>query len=168
MKKIGLFFGTSTHKTAAVAKKIQEAFGEPAIDIVSIEEAWQKDFEAYDFIIAGAATWFDGELPTYWDEIIPKLLTLNLKDKKVAIFGLGDQVKFPDNFVDGIGILAEAFITTGATIVGLTSAEGYKFNKSQALIGGHFAGLALDIENQRDKTDARIKEWVEALKEEFK
>jgi len=167
MKKIGLFCGTSTHKTAAVAKKIQEAFGKEAVEIISIEEAWQKEFESYDFIIAGAATWFDGELPTYWDEIIPKLLTLNLKDKKVAIFGLGDQVKYPDNFVDGIGILAEAFITTGATIVGLTSSEGYQFNKSQALIGGHFAGLALDIENQRDKTDKRIKDWVEGLKREF-
>ena len=168
MKKIGLFCGTSTHKTASVAKKIQEAFGEESIELVSIEEAWQKDFESYDFIIAGLATWFDGELPTYWDEIIPELLTLNLKDKKVAIFGLGDQVKYPDNFVDGIGILAEAFITTGASIVGLTSSEGYHFNKSQAVIGGHFAGLALDIENQRDKTDQRIKDWVEGLKREFK
>jgi len=167
MKKIGIFCGTSTHKTVAVAKKIQEAFGKDAAEIVSVEEAWQKEFESFDYIIAGAATWFDGELPTYWDEIMPKLLTLNMKDKKVAIFGLGDQVKYPDNFVDGIGILAEAFITTGATIVGLTSAEGYEFNKSQALIGGHFAGLALDIENQRDKSDQRIHDWVEGLKKEF-
>lgn len=168
MKKIGLFCGTSTHKTLAVAKKIQEAYGEKDVDIVSIEEAWQKEFEAYDYIIAGAATWFDGELPSYWDEFMPKLLTLDLKDKKVGIFGLGDQVKYPDNFVDGIGLLAEAFIATGATIVGLTSSEGYHFNKSQALIGGHFAGLAIDVENERVKTDQRIKEWVEALKKEFK
>lgn len=167
MKKIGLFCGTSTHKTAAVAKKIQLAFGEELVEIVSVEEAWQKEFESFDYIIAGAATWFDGELPTYWDEIMPKLLTLNMKDKKVAIFGLGDQVKYPDNFVDGIGILAEAFISTGATIVGLTSTEGYQFNKSQAAIGGNFAGLALDIENQRDKSDQRILDWVEALKREF-
>jgi flavodoxin I len=167
MKKIGLFYGSSTHKTASVAKKIQEAFGD-GIEVVAVEEAWQKDFEAYDFIIAGAATWFDGELPTYWDELMPKLLTLNLKGKKVAVFGLGDQVKYPDNFVDGIGILAESFISTGATIVGLTSAEGYHFNKSQALIGSHFAGLALDFENQHDLTDQRVKDWVEALKVEFK
>ncbi|HET9570607.1 MAG TPA: flavodoxin [Bacteroidales bacterium] len=167
MKKIGLFCGTSTHKTASVAKKIQKAFGEDRVELVSIEEAWQNDFESYDFIIAGVATWFDGELPTYWDEIIPKLLTLKLNNKKVAIFGLGDQVKYPDNFVDGIGILSNAFITTGATIVGFTSSEGYQFNKSQALIGNRFAGLALDVENQRDKTDKRIEDWVEDLKKEF-
>ena len=167
MKKIGLFYGTGTHKTASVAKKIKDAFGD-SIEVVSVEEAWQKDFEAYDYIIAGAATWFDGELPTFWDELMPKLLTLNLKGKKVAIFGLGDQVKYPDNFVDGIGILAESFISTGATIVGLTSSEGYHFNKSQALIGGHFAGLALDFENQHELNDKRIHDWVEALKAEFK
>lgn len=166
MKKIGLFYGTGTHKTASVAKKIKEAFGD-SIEVVSVEDAWQKDFEAYDYIIAGAATWFDGELPTYWDELMPKLLTLNLSGKKVAIFGLGDQVRYPDNFVDGIGILAESFITTGATIVGLTSSEGYHFNKSQALIGGHFSGLALDFENQHELNDKRIHEWVEALKAEF-
>lgn len=166
MKKIGLFYGTGTHKTASVAKKIKEAFGD-SIEVVSVEEAWQQDFEAYDYIIAGAATWFDGELPTFWDELMPKLLTLNLSGKKVAIFGLGDQVRYPDNFVDGIGIMAEAFITIGATIVGLTSSEGYHFNKSQALIGGHFSGLALDFENQHELNDQRIKEWVEALKAEF-
>jgi flavodoxin I len=167
MKKIGLFYGTGTHKTASVAKKIKEAFGD-SIEVVSVEEAWQQDFEAYDYIIAGAATWFDGELPTFWDELMPKLLTLNLSGKKVAIFGLGDQVRYPDNFVGGIGIMAEAFITTGATIVGLTSSEGYHFNKSQALIGGHFSGLALDFENQHELNDQRIHDWVEALKVEFK
>jgi flavodoxin I len=167
MKKIGLFYGTGTHKTASVAKKIKEAFGD-SIEVVSVEEAWQKDFEAYDYIIAGASTWFDGELPTYWDELMPKVLTLGLKGKKVAIFGLGDQVRYPDNFVDGIGILADAFISTGATIVGLTSSEGYHFNKSQALIGGRFSGLALDFENQHELNDQRIHDWVEALKLEFK
>lgn len=168
MNKIGLFCGTSTHKTVAVAKKIQEAFGTDKVDIVSIEEAWEKDFEPYDFIIAGAATWFDGELPTYWDEIMPKLLTLDMKAKKVAIFGLGDQVKYPDNFVDGIGILAKAFQSIGASIVGFTSTKGYNFEKSQALIEDQFAGLVLDIENQRDKTDQRVKDWVEGLRKEFK
>lgn len=167
MKKIGLFFGTNTIKTAIVAKKIQEAFGNTKIDLISIEEAGQKDFEACDCIIAGTSTWFDGELPSYWDEIIPELNTMDLKDKKVAIFGLGDQFNYSDNFVDGIGLLAEAFESTGARIVGLTSAEGYQFNQSRALSLDHFFGLAIDVENEPDKTDKRIRDWVEKLKKEF-
>lgn len=44
-----------------------------------------------------------------------------MKGKKVAIFGLRDQVKYPESFVDGIGILAEIFEYVGVKIIGFTS-----------------------------------------------
>jgi flavodoxin I len=167
MKHIGLFYGESTTKTAAVAKKIQETFGKTQVDLMPIEEAWKKEFQQYDCLIAGAATWFDGELPSYWDEIVPILITLDLKGKKIAIFGLGDQANYPDNFVDSIGLLSQAFHATGAQIVGFTSTKGYQFNHSQALVGNQFSGLVLDQENQSDQTDDRIRNWVKQLKKEF-
>lgn len=80
--KTGLFYGTGTEKTTFVANKIRKAFGEDQIDIIPVESAWKRDFEAYDHIIAGTSTWFDGELPTYWDEIIPELVTLDLKIRR--------------------------------------------------------------------------------------
>ena len=166
MKKIGLFYKTDSSKTALVAQKIQQEFGK-GIDIIHIEKAWKKEFESYDNIIAGTSTWFDGELPTYWDELIPELETLNLQNKKVAIFGLGDQVNYPDNFVDGIGILAEAMEKAGATVIGYTSPADYQFNRSLALKDNRLSGLAIDIENQSDKTEKRIKAWVNQLKQEF-
>lgn len=168
MKKIGLFYGTSSGKTATVATKIKKAFGDTKVDLIPIEQAGQNEFKTYDLLIVGTSTWFDGELPTYWDEIIPELTPLDMKNKKVAIFGLGDQVNYPDNFMDGIGILAEAFESTGAILVGSYTSEGYHFNQSRALRKGRLLGLAIDVENQPDKTDARIKEWVEQLKTEFK
>ena len=134
---------------------------------MAIEEAWRKDFESYDNIILGTSTWFDGELPTYWDEILPDLDDLKLKGKKVAIFGLGNQIDYPENFVDGIGLLAETFEAGGAVIVGKTSTEGYTFERSKALKDGKFLGLAIDIETQADKTDKRISDWVDQLKKEF-
>lgn len=70
MKKIGLFYGSSTAKTAAVAQKLKEAFHDVQVDIIPVENSGEADFEAYDHIIAGSSTWFDGELPTYWDEIM--------------------------------------------------------------------------------------------------
>lgn len=167
MKKVGLFYGTKTVKTAAIAQKIYAAFSNVKLDLIPAEQAWEKDFLSYDNIIVGAATWFDGELPDYWDELIPKLTTLNMKGKKVAIFGLGDQVNYPDNFVDGVGILAEAFESAGAVLVGLTSPEDYTFNRSRALRDGKLLGLAIDDDNQKEKTDARIQEWVAQLKKEF-
>ena len=166
MKKIGLFYGTGTDKTAQVGLEIQKAFGD-TVEVVSVENAWQKDFENYDYLIVGTSTWFDGELPTYWDEMVPELRTLKLKNKKVAIFGLGDQVNYPDNFVDGIGLLAEVLENAGATLVGFTSPDDYKFNQSKALREGKLLGLAIDVENQDDKTTKRIKEWSKQLKREF-
>lgn len=167
MKKIGLFYGTSTAKTAQIAKKVANAFEKDKIKIVSIEEAWADDFQSHDNIIVGTSTWFDGELPSYWDEIKPEIESLNLKGKKIAIFGLGDQKKYPDNFADGIGILARLFEGAGAKIIGLTSTEGYNFERSEALRDDKFLGLVIDIENQSSKTNDRVKSWVEQLKKEF-
>ncbi len=168
MEKIGLFYGTETEKTASVASEIINAFGKGNIEIVPIEKAWKEDFEKYNNIIIGASTWFDGELPTYWDEIIPELKTINLKNKQIAIFGLGDQVKYPENFADGVGILAKILTDCGAKLIGFTSIEGYVFERSLAVKDKQFQGLVIDVDNQSDQTGERVKKWVEQLKKELK
>ena len=97
MKEIGLFYAMNAAKTSHIAEKIREKLGHKEVEMIMIEKAWQNDFQAYDNLIVGASTWFDGELPTYWDEMIPEIESLDLKDKKVALFGLGDQIGYPDN-----------------------------------------------------------------------
>ena len=89
MKKIGLYYATKADKTTWVAEKIQKEFGKDKLEVVAIEQAWQNDFTAYDCFIVGASTWFDGELPTYWDELLPELRTLNLKGKKSCHLRIG-------------------------------------------------------------------------------
>ena len=167
MKKIGLFCSKNAVKTARIAEKIHKVLGEKDVEMIIVEDAWQKEFLAHDRLIVGASTWFDGELPTYWDELVPEIESLNLKGKKVALFGLGDQVNYPDNFVDGMGILADAFEAAGATLVGFTSAEGYIFGRSRALRDGQWCGLVIDVENQSKLTAGRIEKWCEQLKKEF-
>ena len=156
MKKIGLFYATKAERTSWVAEKIQKEFGEDKIEVVAIEQAWQNDFAAYDCFIVGASTWFDGELPTYWDELLPELRTMELKGKKVAIFGLGDQIRYP-----------EVFEGDGATLVGFTSSEGYTFERSRALRGNQWCGLVIDLDNQSEQAKKKIKEWCEQVKKEF-
>ncbi|MFA9370672.1 MAG: flavodoxin [Labilibaculum antarcticum] len=169
MKKIGLFYSYNTHKTAKNAEKIKKAFGTfVEVESVNVEEIDEDIFLAYDNMILGVPTWFDGELPNYWDEFMPAIEDLKLKGKTVALFGLGDQVGYPENFVDAIGILATAMEDRGAKVIGLTSPEGYKFEKSVALRDGKFLGLPLDIENQAGLSNERIEAWVEQLKKEFK
>lgn len=168
MKKIGLFYGGATAKTAVIALKIQEAFAENEVVLIPIEGATRKEFESFDNIIAGTSTWFDGELPTYWDEFLPEIESIDMTGKKVALFGLGDQERYPDNFVDGIGILAEAFTKSNAELVGFMPVSDYQFTQSRAVKEGHFLGLALDVENQSEQTEERILKWVAELKKEFR
>lgn len=168
MKKIGLFYGSGTVKTSKLAKKIQAAFGESEVELVAVETAWVDDFKSYQYIILGSSTWFDGELPDYWAELVPALEDMDMKGKKVAIFGLGDQVKYNENFADGVGLLAQLFESIGAEICGLTSPEGYRYTRSKAYRDGSFLGLVIDVENQSGKTKDRIEAWVKQLKKEFK
>ena len=93
---------------------------------------------------------------------------MELKGKKVAIFGLGDQIRYPENFADGIGLLAEVFEGDGATLVGFTSSEGYTFERSRALRGNQWCGLVIDLDNQSEQAKKKIKEWCEQVKKVLK
>ncbi len=165
---IALIYSFNTRNTIKAAKEIKIAFGKTSIDELNAEEINGEKFLEYNYLILGVPTWFEGELPNYWDEFIPELQTLDLKGKKIAIFGNGDQVGYPANFVDGIGIMAEILESCGAIIVGETSVKGYKYEKSRALKNGKFFGLALDFENQSNLNEKRIKDWVNILIKEFK
>ncbi len=165
--KTALVYSFEAKKTSQVAKHISTAWGKD-IEIVNAEEISGKDLTAYDLLVVGAATWFDGELPDYWDEMVPELEQEDFKGKKVAIFGLGNQKEYSENFVDAIGLMADLFETLGATVVGYTSTEGYTFEQSTAEKDGKFCGLALDIENQASLTKERVAAWVKQIKEEVK
>ena len=90
-----------------------------------------------------------------------------MKGKRVALFGLGDQVNYPDNLADGLGLLGDAFEKAGASLVGFTPTKDYSFNRSKALRGNEWCGLVLDFENQSEMTDGRIKAWCDRLRAEL-
>jgi flavodoxin I len=166
MKKIGLFYSFNTNKTSRAARKIGEEFGDDVVH-VNAETLTEQEFMSYNNMILGVPTWFDGELPNYWDEFVPALEDLDLRGKTVAIFGNGNQKGYPENFIDGVGIMANLLESRGAHLVGLTSAKDFVFESSKALRGEMFSGLALDFENQASQINQRIKKWVEQLKNEF-
>jgi flavodoxin I len=167
MKKTAIIYSFNATKSAKIAERIKEEFGDADIEMVNAEEINGEKFLQFDNFILGAPTWFDGELPNYWDEFVPELEDLDLSGKTAAIFGLGDQVKYSENFVDAIGILGELLKEQGAKIVGYTSTEGYEYESSQGEENGQFMGLAIDYENQGSKNKERVKNWVEQLKKEL-
>jgi flavodoxin I len=167
MNKTAIVYSYNSRKSKKISEKIINAFGKSLIDQINAEEVGKDIINKYNQFIFSVPTWFDGELPNYWDEFIPDFEEMDLKGKKFAIFGLGDQKNYSENFCDAIGMMAEIIEGRGGTIVGQTSAEGYTFEASRALRGDIFAGLPLDQENQARLTADRIKKWVDQLKKEF-
>ena len=169
MKKIGIVYSFNTTRTAKIAKKIADAFeGTAKTEQVNVEEINADQFLQFDNLVCGTSTWFDGELPNHWDEFVPDIEDMNLKGKTIALFGLGDQEGYPENFLDGMGMLAELFEDQGARLVGFTSAEGYSYESSRAERGEQFCGLAIDYETQGSRNKERVTAWIEKLKLEFR
>lgn len=167
MKKIAIIYSFNTIKTGKAVKWISEHFNENEIELVNAEDLTADKFLSFNYLIMGVPTWFDGELPNYWDEFVPEIEDMDLKGKKIALFGNGNQKEYSENFVDGLGIMANLLESRGAEVVGFTSAEGYTFEKSRALRNNKFVGLALDFENQSAKNKDRIESWVKQIKSEF-
>ncbi len=168
MAKVGLFYGTQTSNTQTEAETIQKEFGgDSVVDLIDISRAEASNFNTYDYIIIGCQTWNVGELQDDWDNYYEELDNIDLTGKKVAYFGAGDQVGYPDTFQDAIGILEEKISELGGETVGYWSTEGYEFSDSKALRDSKFVGLALDEDNQSDLTEERIKAWVAQLKQEL-
>lgn len=166
MAKIGIFYGSSTGHTEKVAELLAQAFGDEAITI-DIADASVSELSKYPYLIFGTSTWAIGEMQDDWDDFAELLQKADLKKKKIALFGLGDQENYPDGFADGLGVLYGQLVNK-TTIVGSWPAEGYQFNESEALKDGKFVGLVIDEDNQSKLTDERVRSWAKMLKKEFK
>ena len=161
MANVKVIFGSTTGATESAAAEIAAAFGCTAINVAN---ATPDDFKA-DLLILGSSTWGLGELQDDWTVKIGLLEQADLKGKLVAVFGLGDQNGFADTYCDAMGILAQKAKAQGAVLIGQTSAEGYAHNSSVAEENRLFCGLALDDNNESEKTSSRIGAWVEPLKQ---
>lgn len=168
MNKIGLFYGTTTCQTEAVAGEIRDAFG-PDAEIVlhSLTDVQAETFEYYDRLILGIPTWNIGELQADWDMFFPQFEEIDFSGKAAAIFGLGDAMGYPATFLDAMRPVYDVLTKNGARVVGFWPAEDYEFSESRALIEGQFVGLGLDQDNEPEKTPDRIRLWVEQIKPHF-
>jgi flavodoxin I len=93
------------------------------------------------------------------------LESVDLSGKTVALFGLGDQVGYPDEFVDALGIFYKKLKKLGAPdrlLVG----GWLRVQQIQGGRDGEFVGLVLDQDNQADLTEERLEEWLERVKPE--
>jgi len=75
--------------------------------------------------------------------VLPNFSDMDLTGKKVALYGLGDQVSYSNEFVDALGELYDYVANCGAE------------------------SLVLDKDNQASLTEQRIAGWVEQISAEM-
>jgi flavodoxin I len=176
MAKIGIFFGTDTGNTRKIAKQIKKSFDDDLMaKPINVNRAEVDNFMSYDHLILGTPTLGEGMLPGIsadcenesWEEFLPELEDQDFAGKTIAIYGLGDQVGYPSEFVDAIFFLYEFFQERGARLVGQWPVDGYDFELSQAVVDDQFLGLALDQDNQSSQTEERLSGWLKLIAEDF-
>lgn len=175
MANVGIFFGTDTGKTRKIAKLIHKKLGDAADEPVNINRISLDTFLSYPVLMLGTPTLGDGQLPGYdagcetasWQEFIAELDGVDMQGKVVALFGLGDQTAYPDNFASALKALYDKVTGCGAKVIGDWPTEGYTFNCSAALVDGRFVGLVLDQDNQYDLSDERLDTWLAQITPAF-
>lgn len=170
MKKTLVLYWPKDGAVGNCAHKIFNLLTAEKADMFNLEKIDTNIFENYSSIIAGGSTvgaenWQDVEGNNQWVLFLKKCKEqkINLEGKKIAVFGLGNQILYPNHFVNDMADIRKAFVQMGAKAHGEWPADGYKFEASKSFIDGKFVGLPLDEVNESEKTDSRIEKWLKSL-----
>ncbi len=165
MGKIGIFYGSTEGNTEDVVEKVKKALG--GADLYNVDSATADDLAGYEILIFASSTWEIGELQEDWESFIDVLDDVDFSGKKVGFIGTGDADGYPDTFVDAIGIIYERIANSGAEFFGAWPTDDFTFDESKGVVNGKFLGLVVDEDNESDKTDGRVAEWVKQIKGEL-
>jgi len=169
MMKYAIIYGSQLGNTEAIAEKMATYFKpELEFEVIDVNEISANDLNNWDFVICGIPTWDVGQLEYGWSDLYEDLDDVEI-NTTIAMFGLGDQLGYPDTYQDAMGILYKKLIERGAKgNIGFTTTEGHDFDESVAIIDDLFCGLALDEDQQLELTDSRMEEWTNDIKQVLK
>ena len=162
MKETIIVYGSTSGNCESVANRIAKALG--LTSVISASELTKELVNNNANLILGSSTWGSGDLQDEWYDAIEVIKSSDLTGKTVAVFGCGDSCGFSTTFWEAMKTLYDAAKASGANMIGAVSVDGYTYDDSAAVVDGEFVGLALDEDNESDKTDSRISAWVEAIK----
>ena len=172
MKKIGLFWGSTSGNTEIAVEFMEEYLKDEGFEVDShnVADSDPETMLEYDNLIIGCPTWNIGELQDDWDSIFLDYEKLDFSGNTAAFFGCVDQVGYPSNFLDDIGMLAEPFMKNGGKLIGRCSRDPYQFTGSRALDSDDkLMGLGLDYDNDDEETcEDMMVMWLEDIIDEFK
>ncbi|KGN73700.1 flavodoxin [Porphyromonas macacae] len=162
MKKIGIFYGSSTGSTSDLAQKIAKELNAEA-NVFDIANCSASDLLAYDVLLLGSSTWGMGDLQSDWETLLPELGKQNLSGKSVGLFGCGDSACYSDTFCNALALIKEGLEGSGCTFIGSYAPKNYNYDESASEQDGELIGLCIDESNESDMTDERIDTWIKAM-----
>lgn len=165
--KTGIFFGSTTGNTESLALSIANKLSIKKDDVHDVSSASLDETKNYDVLLLGSSTWGCGDLQDDWYGFIEKLKEENLTGIKVGLFGCGDGESYADTFCSAMGVLYDEMAQTKCTFIGTYEPSDYSPICSDAVRDGKLIGLAIDEDNESNKTEARIELWVEQIKAEI-
>ena len=174
MKKLAIIYWPKGGSVEHVANIIKEKLTDFTVSFFCVEDMNVDQLREYDAFIFGGSTvgadyWSNKETEMDWRPFFAEMekKAVSLKGKKGALFGLGNQVLYPDNFVDDMMYMKKKLEAAGLQIIGETSTEGYDFSESKAVVDDKFVGLALDEDSESELTRLRIDTWISVVSEEL-
>ena len=87
MISTAVVYGSTSGMTEQAAAKIAEML---KADLINVAEADPTKLAEYGALILGSSTWGSGALQDDWEFFLPKLQSMDLRGKKVAVFGTGE------------------------------------------------------------------------------
>jgi len=168
MKKIVLLYWGKGGNVERTAQEVYGMFDPEVIDMFDVVSFDVNNLKNYDLMILGHSTigaedWKDAKADNEWNAFFRRVESLEETNIIAASFGLGDQVLYPDHFVDSLGIYKEEMDKLNIPTIGEWPSEGYKFTDSDGEKDGMFFGLALDVDNEPELSLERIKQWTEEI-----
>lgn len=169
---VGIFFASNTGTTESIVERmammLKEIDSSLRVEVLNVKEFYIEEMQDFDWLLIGVPTWNHGQLPRDWEAVFDEFDEVSLRGKRAALFGLGDQVGYPDTFGDALFFLADKLRARGAHLCGCWPRDGYSFNESWALENGVLLGLLIDEINQPDLTESRLHAWLNQVLQEFR
>ena len=132
MRKIAIYYGSTTGTCEALASMIAKALGVEDENVHSVTDMTKEAVESQDVLILGSSTWGCGDLQDDWYDGVEILKQADLQGKKVALFACGDGESYGDTFCEAMTHIKEALSASGCSFIGRVPTAGYTFTASTA------------------------------------
>lgn len=117
MKLVLIAYGSTMGNTKEIAEAVYSGLKSENASVVltDVKDINPDDLLSYDIILLGSSTWGDGELQDDFVDFVKSMDSINLENKKAAVFGTGDT--FYPLFCEAVEILETRLRDCGAEII---------------------------------------------------